>query len=108
MIAEAAEARRVADEMTKRYLADYYYKEEPTKERPMKPETSHQDYYDKGGIEVRQYLRAKLTDEEYKGFCKGNIIKYISRARYKENEKKDCEKALEYCKMLVETWEPEK
>lgn len=40
-------------------------------------------HYQTGGVEVIDYLRAKLTPEEFLGFCKGNALKYLSRANEK-------------------------
>lgn len=40
-------------------------------------------HYTAGGLEVIDILRAKLTPEEFRGFCKGNIIKYTLRANFK-------------------------
>lgn len=43
------------------------------------------DYYDIGGIETIEIIRSKLTDEQFVGFLKGNIIKYMCRAGHKPN-----------------------
>ena len=37
------------------------------------------DYYREGGIEVLDVMRAKLTEEQLKGFYLGNIVKYSLR-----------------------------
>ena len=49
-------------------------------------------YYDQGGIEVQEIIRAKLTPEQYRGFCLGNIIKYSCRANFKGDFDRDMEK----------------
>ena len=36
-----------------------------------------------GKIECIDAIEAALTPEEFRGFCKGNIIKYIFRERLK-------------------------
>lgn len=59
-------------------------------------------YYDVGGISVNDVIRAKLTPEEYAGWCKGNILKYTMRAKYKEDEQKDLKKAADYMRWLIE------
>lgn len=59
-------------------------------------------HYKSGDIEPIQYLKDKLTVEEYKGFLKGNMIKYISRATMKGSEKEDYIKALWFAEQLVE------
>lgn len=58
-------------------------------------------HYKQGGLEVITILRKKLTKEEFKGFCKGNILKYVLRAEYK-NGAEDYRKAAQYLKWLTE------
>ena len=41
------------------------------------------DHYRHGDIECIDAIRAALTPEEFRGFCKGNIIKYAWRERAK-------------------------
>lgn len=70
------------------------------------PQTSPSPaYYDVGGISVNDVIRAKLTPEEYAGWCKGNILKYTMRAKYKEDEQKDLKKAADYMRWLIESKE---
>lgn len=57
-------------------------------------------YYDAGGIEVQEIIRAKLTSEQYQGFCLGNIIKYSCRANFKGDFKRDMEKVGFYQSFL--------
>ena len=59
-------------------------------------------HYQIGGIETIDYIEAKLTPEEFKGYCKGNSIKYISRAGYKGKERDDYKKAAWYLDRLLE------
>ena len=35
-------------------------------------------------------------------FCAGNVIKYVSRAKHKGNEKEDLRKAMYYLKRLID------
>lgn len=60
-------------------------------------------YYDQGGIETQAIIKAKLTPEQYKGFCLGNIIKYSCRANFKGNFNRDTEKVGFYQLFLNET-----
>lgn len=53
-----------------------------------------------GGIETIEVIRMMLTPEEFKGYCKGNIIKYRERAPYNGNEEEDYAKALKYKEIL--------
>lgn len=59
-------------------------------------------YYRVGGIEVIDYIKAKLTPEQYKGYLLGNIYKYSGRCQYKGEYQKDVKKLAEYIKWLKE------
>lgn len=47
-------------------------------------------------IESIDVLRAVLTPEEFKGFCKGNALKYLIRAGKKDDELQGLKKAGVY------------
>ena len=51
-------------------------------------------HYTVGGYEALDVIKAKLSPEEYRGYCKGNVLKYIMRANYKGHHDQDCEGAL--------------
>ena len=57
-------------------------------------------YYDAGGIEVIEVIRAKLSPEQYRGYLLGNIIKYSCRLNHKGTPERDAEKISVYAKML--------
>jgi hypothetical protein len=59
-------------------------------------------HYTVGGIEAIDVIKAKLTPEEYRGYLKGNLLKYLMRANYKGDHDKDCKKAAYYGKKLEE------
>lgn len=64
---------------------------------------SKSSYYDAGGIEVISIIKAKLPQEQYKGYLLGNIIKYSCRANFKnETMERDIEKVSVYAKQLNE------
>lgn len=63
-------------------------------------------HYKTGGIETIEFIKAKLTPEEFNGLCVGNIIKYVTRARYK-NGIEDIKKARQYCDYLIQAAEGE-
>lgn len=46
---------------------------------------NHPPHYTVGGIECIEAIEAQLTSEEYRGYLKGNIVKYIWRERNKGN-----------------------
>lgn len=68
-----------------------------------KPVVAHKvNYYDVGGISTISFIKAKLTQEQYKGFLLGNILKYSSRLQYKGDVENDAKKLAEYSKWLEE------
>ena len=58
-------------------------------------------HYTVGGYEALDVIKAKLTPEEYRGYCKGNVLKYLMRANYKGSHDTDCDKAEYYAKELA-------
>lgn len=59
-------------------------------------------HYRTGGIEAIDYLQAKLTPDQFTGFCLGNALKYLSRAGKKGDFKTDVAKARWYLNKLLE------
>ena len=61
-------------------------------------------YYDAGGIEAIEAIRAKLTPEQFIGYCLGNALKYGMRLNFKSPKARgrDAEKAKMYNDWLVE------
>ena len=58
-----------------------------------------------GKIECIDAIEAALTPEEFRGFCKGNIIKYIFRERRKGGTE-SLEKGQWYLNRLLEGVKP--
>jgi len=57
-----------------------------TKEEPpviQEDAVNHPSHYNDGGIECIEAIESALTNEEYRGFLKGNILKYLWRERHK-------------------------
>jgi hypothetical protein len=65
---------------------------------------NHPPHYTSGGIEVIDYIDAKFTKEQLKGFLLGNIIKYISRHPHKGGLS-DLKKANWYLDKLIKITE---
>ena len=59
------------------------------------------DHYKVGGIETIDYLEAKLTPEEFAGYCRGNALKYLSRAGHKDDAAQEYRKAIWYIERLI-------
>lgn len=62
------------------------------------------NHYIFGGIETIEYLKAKMTADEFRGFLKGNVLKYVSREAEK-NGLEDLKKAKWYLDKLIEVIE---
>jgi hypothetical protein len=62
------------------------------------------DHYNSNTVETIDLIRDSMEKEEYRGYLKGNIFKYVSRYRYKdkENPLKDLLKAEWYLNKLIE------
>ena len=52
-------------------------------------------HYKQGGIECIEAIRAALTPDEFRGYCKGNMLKYAWRERHKNGDE-DLRKAAVY------------
>jgi len=63
---------------------------------PQADNVNHPAHYKVGGIETIDFLEAKLTPEEFRGYLRGNILKYLSRAGSKGNYEEDMLKARWY------------
>ena len=61
-------------------------------------------HYNRHGIECIQAIRAALTDEEFKVYCKGDVLKYTLRDDYK-NKLEDLKKAEWYLHKLIGSME---
>ena len=61
---------------------------------------NHPAHYTHGGIETIDFIQAKLTPEEFRGFLKGNILKYGSRLGHKDNDMQDAGKLNWYTNKL--------
>ena len=66
---------------------------------------NHPPHYTDGGIETIDFIRAKLGDEGFASYCRGNAIKYLSRVGKKGNPIEDARKAEWYVTRLAETLE---
>ena len=59
---------------------------------------SHYRYGKKETIDVIQDC---MTDDEYHGYLKGNVLKYVSRYKFKGEPLEDLEKAQWYLNRLI-------
>jgi len=59
-------------------------------------------HYTHGEIETIDYIRDKLTQEQFEGYCIANVMKYISRYRHKGGIE-DLHKAQVYLGWAIES-----
>jgi len=74
----------------------------PTEDSESSDPVNHPAHYKVGGIETIDFIKAKLTPEEYKGYLKGSVLKYASRAGHKDNATQDAGKMAWYATKLAE------
>ena len=56
-------------------------------------------HYTSGAIECIDAIRSALTEEEFRGYCKGNVLKYTWRERMKGGNE-DLKKAKQYLEFM--------
>ncbi len=61
------------------------------------------DHYKNGEIECIDAIEASMTKEAFRGYCKGNILKYVWRYENK-NLEEDLKKSQWYTKRLLSTY----
>ena len=86
------------------FIPGYEFKKYEEQET-MKPDNvNHPNHYCQGGIECIKAIEASMTPEEFQGYCKGNVMKYIWRFREK-NGLEDLKKAQVYLDWMIESKE---
>lgn len=82
----------------------------PTVEAPTSPSegvpevdmVNHPPHYQNGGIETLDVIRMSMSRKQFKGYLKGQIMKYRERAQFKGNPEQDYAKAKFYYDVLQE------
>lgn len=86
------------------FVPAYEFKKQEEKEMTQQDAVVHPPHYCQGGIECIKAIEASMTPEEFQGYCKGNVMKYIWRFREK-NGLEDLKKAQVYLGWMVESKE---
>ena len=60
------------------------------------------DHYNTGAIEAIEAIRASMPPEQFFGYLKGNVMKYLWRYDYKEKPVEDLRKADWYLNRLID------
>lgn len=76
----------------------------PMPQRKSVDVVNHPPHYLQGGIECIEAIEAQLTQEEYRGYLKGNIAKYVWREQSKGGVE-SLKKAQFYLNRLVQLLE---
>lgn len=76
----------------------------PMPQRKIVDVVNHPPHYLQGGIECIEAIEAQLTQEEYRGYLKGNIAKYVWREQSKGGVE-SLKKAQFYLNRLVQLLE---
>ena len=63
---------------------------------------NHPSHYNKGTMECLDVIKACLSNSEFEGFLKGNVLKYMYRKGDKGDALEDLNKACWYAKKLIE------
>lgn len=66
---------------------------------------NHPSHYTEGAVECIDAIESSMSKDEFLGYLKGNIIKYIWRYRLKSREVEDLKKAQWYLNRLVESYD---
>jgi hypothetical protein len=70
-------------------------------ENPNQPDmVNHPNHYTMGQYEVIDVIKDWLTEEEFRGYIKGNALKYVSRERLKNGDE-DLKKTIFYLNYMV-------
>ena len=59
------------------------------------------DHYKELAVQPWEAMESWMSDAEFEGFLRGNVIKYLARAGKKGDELQDLKKALHYLEKLV-------
>jgi hypothetical protein len=78
-----------------------YVEEDVQEDFTLGDNVNNPSHYGQGKIEAIEYISDFLTEEEYQGFLRGNIAKYLHRFPYK-NGIEDLKKARWYLERLIE------
>ncbi len=85
-------------------LADELCKVPPADQKIKADNVNSPAHYTQGQIECIDYIEDKLTAEEFRGYCKGNVLKYLTRERHKGGDE-DIRKAKCYLDKLCKKFE---
>ena len=93
---------------TYKYIGnDEFYIKKTAEPTDISSPVTHPKHYNQGNIEVIDYVKSSMTPQEFKGFIKGNVIKYLAREEHK-NGIEDMMKAKFYLDYYLKEFESPK
>lgn len=78
--------------MSKLLIDDYYDMVAQSQQADL---VNHPPHYRQGDVECIDAIESALTPEEFRGYCKGNALKYIWREKHKGQDE-SLKKAIWY------------
>ena len=66
----------------------------------MDDQINHPQHYNMTAFEAIDIIKASMTSEEFKGYLKGNILKYLIRYKHKGKDLEDLDKGKWYLQRL--------
>ena len=78
-----------------------YHPSDTTIKEPSCP-VERPDHYNTGAIEAIEAIRASMDADQYFGYLKGNVMKYLWRYDYKDKPVEDLRKADWYLNRLID------
>lgn len=100
---KAYEYKEAPKEATHSYEPDDDTEDEPVDKEAQ--DVMHPTHYTNGKVQPIELMLSQFNADEFFGFLRGNIIKYIARLGQKDDDFADALKALQYCKWLVQYME---
>ena len=82
-------------------IEDEFEIEDLFKDIEIEDSVNNPSHYGQGRIECIEYIKDFLSNDEYTGYLRGNIAKYLHRWRYK-NGIEDLKKARWYLEALIQ------
>lgn len=80
---------------------DSAYTEETMHDKHGNDPVNHPSHYTQGGKEVIEIIQEVCSIDEFIGYCKGNVLKYLARRNFKGFYKQDLQKANWYLDYLL-------
>ena len=89
------------ENITSAWLGSVTPSEKPKRKESLVSDPVNPSHYKDGDIECIDALRACLTPEEFRGYCKGSAIAYLWRDGKKDDPTQEAKKAKWYVSWLA-------